>query len=225
MMVDMDGQANHFHQPLPANIVQSIEYLKNGTPMASVAALNQVLSQSNGPARLNEMACRSMTPGSEDSIAQRSLAGIWSYYLGQMEPIASILNDPAMKNEWPDHMESVRDCLLSEPKAREQLQNVMEELWQDETLADRLVGYNPNEIKATIIQGLVSDLESPTLARRLLAIQSLKQLWQKDFGYDPLAEGPAFDASVQQWRQLLQDSLTSRIGVNPSPGLVPAAGR
>lgn len=229
LVVDTDGKANQLHENLPADIVQSIEYLKAGQPLPDVAELAAMLASPYGLTMLTDFASghsADESSGSEQN-NKRSLAGIWSYYLGRMEPIAHILNDPTMRNEngWNDHIDAVRDCLQSDPAAFGQLQSALGDLWNDEQLASRIVGYQAQTIKANVMSSLVDDLSNPGLARRVLAIHALQQLWQKDFGYDPMGETDSFKASISQWRQLLEDSLSSRIGVSPAPSLVPSTQR
>lgn len=224
LMIDIDGQVTLENRSLPEDILASIAYLKTGQPMNTVAKLNQLLPSPESMEQLLEVSESGdrLAGNVTESSELRSLAAIWCYYIGCMDPIVPILNDPTMSRQWNDHLLAVRDCLLSDSAARSQLLDSLARYQQPANLAKRITLYNPQEIQANVMEELVGDLQNGLLLRRVLAIHALQQLWQKDYGYDPVNPAANQAAAIQQWQNLLQESRNSRVGVAPARSLVPS---
>ncbi|GEM_PF-2476411 len=223
LVVKPDGQVEQFKSEVPEMIATAIQNLRTGQVSEDVLLLSEILNSSYGLTKLSDMAKGAQVQEQGGTIELRSLAGVWSYYLGRMEPVVSILDDPRLKEHWENHIQTIASCLQTEPAAILQLERAFVDQLLAKQVSQRFAGYNPQAIKKSQMTQLVDDLSSQNLARRILAAYALKQLTHETYDYDPLGDEDSFKQSITRWRQWLEDSTTARISLSPAAALVPNA--
>lgn len=245
LVVKPDGQVDQFRSPIPESIKSAIADLQQGRLTPEATFLNEAIAQEYGLTILSDTArgttdafanvqasqnplqqvsrteVEASSAEAQQQIELRSLAGIWSYHMGRMDPIVSILNDPLMQDHWESHIITVAGCLQSETSATAQLNRAFADQLMAQQVSQRFAGFNPQTIKKSQMTELVDDLGSDSLAKRVLAIYALKQLTGESYLYDPLGSPDSLQQSINRWRQWLDDSASARITLNPAPTLVP----
>lgn len=225
MVVEPDGQHKSFVREFPPAIATTIQELKVAQVNPDVAALSSLVQSSEGMDELFSIANGNHVHARQTTADQRSLAALWSYCLGQLEPSFSVLNDPQLKSYWDIHIQAIASCLQSDPAASQQLVAAANRHGFNSPIDTRFVGNDPQTIKMSQVSELVTDLEHAQVARRVLALHALKLLTNETFGYDPTSSNDLNRNAIARWKQWLADSTTARISINPTSALVPSVQR
>ncbi len=224
-VVRPDGEVETFQAELTPGIAQALTDLRSDVIAPEVNRLGGLVQSEAGMDELFSMASGQQPALLPTSADERSLAGMWSYCLGQMEPAFAILNDPQMQEYWDVHIQAVISLLQSDPSTAESLERASQRHAGPTQVARRFVGLDPQTVTRSQVAELVGDLEHAQVARRVLAIHALKTLTKETFGFEPNRSTAMNESAVQRWKQWLQDSAQSRISVNPTGTLVPSAQR
>jgi len=224
-VVRPDGEVETFQAELTPGIAQALTDLRSDVIAPEVKRLGGLVQSEAGMDELFSMASGQQPALLPTSAEERSLAGMWSYCLGQMEPAFAILNDPQMQEYWDVHIQAVISLLQSDPSTAESLERASQRHAGPTQVARRFVGLDPQTVTRSQVAELVGDLEHAQVARRVLAIHALKTLTKETFGFEPNRSTAMNESAVQSWKQWLQDSAQSRISVNPTGTLVPSAQR
>ncbi|MDP1562250.1 MAG: hypothetical protein Q8M16_12795 [Pirellulaceae bacterium] len=225
MAVKPDGQQESFDGELPAGIAATIQELKNGQVNPDVTAISSLVQSSEGMDELTSIANGNHVHSQQITPDQRSLAAMWCYGLGQLEPAFTVLNDPKLKSYWDVHMQAVASCLQSDPAASSQLSTAARRFGFNSPIDTRFVGIDPRTVKMSQVSELITDLEHAQVARRVLAIHSLGLLTKETYGYDPTASTDRNRSAITLWKQWLADSASARISIKPANELVPGLER
>jgi hypothetical protein len=221
MVVKPDGEQKSYDDVIPEAIARTVQELKDNLTNPDVTALSGLVQSDAGIDELLSMATGSHVHSQSITTDQRSLAAMWGYCLGQLDPAFSILNDPTYKDYWDAHIQAIASCLQSDPTASQQLETAATRFGFSNPIATRFVGLNPQTTKMSQVSELVADLEHAQVARRVLALYSLKRLTNETYGYDPTSSTDLNRAAINRWKQWLADSATSRISINPTSELTP----
>lgn len=225
LVVKPDGQQEIFEKEFPAGIAATIQELKAAQVNPDVNALSGLVQSSEGMDELFSIANGNHIHASQITPDQRSLAALWGYGLGQLEPAFTVLNDPSLANYWDIHIQAIASCLQSDPSASGQLATAAQRFGFTSPIDTRFVGIDPQTIKLSQVSELIGDLEHAQVARRVLALHSLKLLTNETFGYDPTVSADLNRTAIASWKQWLADSANSRISINPTNTLVPSVDR
>jgi hypothetical protein len=222
MVVKPDGQHQTDEQEFPPAIAETIRELKESRVNPDVTALGSLVQSSEGMDELLSIANGNHVHAQQITLDQRSLAALWGYGLGQLEPVFTILNDAKFKNHWDVHLQAIASCLQADPMASQQLASAAGRFGFNSPIETRFVGIDPNTVKKSQVSELIADLEHAQLARRVLALHSLQMLTNETFGFDPTASTDLSQPAIARWKQWLADSANSRISINPTSTLVPS---
>ncbi len=225
LVVEPDGHQKIFEKEFPAGIAATIEELKSAQVNPDVSALSGLVQSSEGMDELFSIANGNHVHAPQITPDQRSLAALWGYGLGQLEPAFTVLNDPSLENYWDIHIQAIASCLQSDPSASGQLATAAQRFGFTSPIDTRFVGIDPQTIKLSQVNELIVDLEHAQVARRVLALHSLKLLTNETYGYDPTASTDLNRTAIASWKQWLADSAKSRISINPTNTLVPSVDR
>jgi hypothetical protein len=225
LVVKPDGNTEAFQAEVPSAIQESLLQLTSINVSPEVQKLNQIVQSDTGLETLQALAKGQAQDLEPVGAETRSLAGLWSYSLGRMEPVFAILDDESMRDYWAMHIQAVASCLQTEKIASENLSVAAQRYAWTSDAWSRFVGLNPQTVKRRQVAELVDDLEQPQLSRRVLAIHTLEMLTNQSFDYDPTASSALNRPAIDKWREWLSASETSRLSVMPTGELVPSVPR
>jgi hypothetical protein len=225
LIVKPEGDAEGFQEDIPSTIRKAIVDLETPSIPVEVQRLSDLVQSPAGVEDLRRMAMGSPVSANDGSADQRSLAALWSYGLGHFQPGFAILNDPAMRDYWDLHLQAIMACLQSDPLAVGQLSTASQSAGWTTSVESRFVGIDPQTVKRSQVAELIGDLDQPQLARRVLALNTLKMLTNQTFDYDPTSSAELNRRALQRWQQWLEDSANARLSVHPGGSLVPSVRR
>lgn len=220
-VVRPDGQSERHEKSSSPAILATIQEMKDSQMNPDVTALGELVKSSEGMDELFSIANGTHVHSQQITLDQRSLAALWAYGLGQMDPAFAVLNDPQFKSYWDVHIQAIASCLQSDPASSGQLTTAASRVGLTSAVDTRFVGLDPPTVKMSQLNELITDLEHAQVARRVLALHALQVLTKETFGYDPSASGDSNQVPIEKWKQWLADSARAKISINPTNGLVP----
>ncbi len=134
-------------------------------------------------------------------LATRCLA-----YVGQFDRMATILNDPDHKLDWPDYLGELRAAATRDEESAEAIRQALQKHYSDQApaLSRMLYGYTNADLEAGQDRVLVEHLADETLAARVLSFWNLKQITGLGLFYKPEQTAAKRKQSIQKWNERLR---------------------
>ena len=148
------------------------------------------------------------------SLAARSLATI-----DRFDALVDTFNDESLKSYWSEHYDHLQAALARGPETATLVHRAVQRRKGDE--AERvfrlLQGYNPEQLKSGSDRTLVEYLKHPSLDVRVLAINNLRRITSRTFGYHPHLPDARRRTPTRQWEDAAADG--SIVYLTPPPEL------
>jgi hypothetical protein len=132
-------------------------------------------------------------------LATRCLA-----YLGQFEPMVAALDDKALRWQWPEYVDQLRQAVVRGPASATAVRQAIEKRFgaAGRDLYRMLWGYTDRQLAAGEDTRLVNNLDHELLAVRVLAFWNLKDITGTGFFYRPEDPPAKRQQAMQRWKQL-----------------------
>jgi hypothetical protein len=140
------------------------------------------------------------------AIQAMMLAGNWSPFVGEL------LGSDRLRSHWATTSNLARQLLAITPSESAPIRDLFVDKYgvkQGEELFQMLSGLPEEQLIADGISNLISQLDSDSMATRVLAAYQLELLTGKSLAYQPYAPNRA---SIQQWRR---EAATKKLSVLP----------
>jgi hypothetical protein len=134
----------------------------------------------------------------------RGLATRCLAYLGQFEPMLAALDDKALRWQWPEYVDQLRQAVVRGPAPATAVRQAIEKRFgaAGRDLYRMLWGYTDRQLAAGQDTRLVNDLDHELLAVRVLAFWNLKDITGTGFFYRPEDPPAKRQQAMQRWKQL-----------------------
>jgi hypothetical protein len=134
-------------------------------------------------------------------LATRCLA-----YLGQFEPMTAALDDKNLRWQWPEYVDQLRQAIIRGPASAGAVRQAIEKRFgpAGQNVYRMLWGYTDRQLAAGEDARLVNDLDSETLAVRVLAFWNLKDITGTGFFYRPEDPAAKRQQAIQRWKQFCE---------------------
>jgi len=135
-----------------------------------------------------------------------------------------VLNQDRHRNHWTEHVEALRRAIDRDAEAAVEVEAAIERMASAERdpLFRMLIGFTQQELESGADEALVAMLDSPSMAIRVLAIETLRQITGTSLYYKAWESNPTRrDSDVKRWQVRLRRDMI-RWPEEPS-GDLPAA--
>ena len=148
----------------------------------------------------------------------RALAARCLAQLGEFEPVVRELSSAQQKSFWAAEVEILRQSLARGSEAQARIRQSLESLYPGDaaTLLRLLVGFSPEQLEAGADAELVQFLESPEMAVRVLAIDTLRQITGAQLLYRPEKAPAENRGPILKWSERAKEE-TIAYKTSPSP--------
>lgn len=163
-----------------------------------------------------------------DSKQERRFAAIsWLAASGEFAFLLDFLNDEKNRNNWRSAIEAVQAAIINHPEYADKLQSyLLENDPQDGSkIYEMITGFSQKQLADGGDAQLVEALDSDSLATRVLAIETLRQITGgRSYGYSANADRKSRRRSIdRQWNKLLgrEELRYEAMPTLPVPELLP----
>lgn len=156
----------------------------------------------------------------------RALAARCLAQLGEFEPLIKELSNPQQKSFWAPEVDVLRQSLTRGPETVQQIRQTLERLNPKEaaTLFRLMWGFSAEQLQGSGAAELVEMLESPDMAVRVLAIDTLRQITGAQLLYRPEKATSDNRGSINRWIERQKDgSIAYKTPPAPIPERKPLA--
>lgn len=156
----------------------------------------------------------------------RALAARCLAQLGEFEPLVRELGNAQQKSFWASEVDVLRQSLSRGSDAAGQIRQSLDSLHPKdaETLFRLLGGFNPEQLEASAAKELVEFLDSPEMAVRVLASDTLRQITGAQLLYRPEKPPAENRASIIRWSERQKEgSIAYKTPPSPLPERKPLA--
>jgi hypothetical protein len=160
----------------------------------------------------------------------RSLAARCLAQYGEFEPLLRELASAQQKSFWGAEVELLRQSLTRGTETADQIRRSLDSLYPEDadTLFRILWGFSPEQLDAGAAKELVEFLDSPEMAVRVVAIDTLRQITDAQLLYRPERAPNENRASIVRWTEREKEGgitykrSPSPIGERKPPSAAPA---
>jgi hypothetical protein len=124
-------------------------------------------------------------------------------YIGQFDPLLSMLNSPDQKKNWPIYFLELQQALDRGPDTAAGIRQALEKRYPQEPakLYRMLWGYSATDLQNGQVAGLVDYLDNETLIYRVFSFLNLEKLVGVNLAYHPEYPLPKRQAAINKWRE------------------------
>ena len=118
-----------------------------------------------------------------------------------------VLNQDRHRNHWTEHVDALRRAVDRDAEAAAEVDAAIERMASAErdTLFRLLIGFTQQDLKSGADEALVAMLDSPSMAIRVLAIETLRQITGTSLYYKAWESNPTRrDSDVKRWQVRLR---------------------
>ena len=132
------------------------------------------------------------------SLAVRSLG-----YLGQFEPLVSVLNDAGQRSSWAAHFDTLQVALAQSPESAARVHAAFVKRRGEHalTLYRMLWGYSPQHLEDGAASKLVDYLSHPSMDFRVLSFENLRRITGFTHYYKPESAPARQRPALSRWRE------------------------
>ena len=166
---------------------------------ASVA-ISQAL-QTDRPARLGLLELTDHRQKEVRWLALRCMG-----YIGQFHPMVVVLNDQALKPDWPEYIDQLREAVARDAESAAAVREALEKQYPQRAadLYRMLWGYTDKDLQAGEDFTLVKALDDENLPVRVLSFWNLKDITGLGLFYRPEQTAAKRQQPTTRWRQRLE---------------------
>ena len=134
-------------------------------------------------------------------LAVRSLG-----YIGYFDPMVTVLDDAASKQEWAENINQLREAVGRDPETALAVRKALESRYPQEAseMYRMLWGYSDKNLESGDDEKLVKFLEEENLALRVLSFWNLKEITGKGQFYQPEQTIAKRQQPVKSWKKSLE---------------------
>ena len=150
------------------------------------------------------------------SLAARSLAS-----MDKFDALVDTFGDETLKSYWSEHFDRLQNAMARDAKTAALVREAVERhAGEDAERVYRLLqGYNPEQLKSGSGKQLVDYLKHDSLRVRVLAINNLRRITSRTFGYHPHLPEARRRTPVREWEQAASGGTI--VYLNPPADLPP----
>jgi hypothetical protein len=128
-------------------------------------------------------------------------------YIGYFDPMVTVLDDAASKQEWGENINQLRDAVGRDPETALAVRKALESRYSPEAadMYRMLWGYSDKNLESGDDEKLVKHLEDENLALRVLSCWNLKEITGKGQFFQPEQPIAKRQQPVRSWKKSLEN--------------------
>ena len=208
-------------EPVLLDFGQQISMLDDGLPRVQNASATPKWEKSNDISDIDRLASATLEPMLDDerpieialaekaehprvevrSLAARSLASI-----DRFDALIDSFDDESLKSYWSEHFDRLQSAMARGPQTATHVRESIERRKGEdgERIYRLLQGYSPQQLQEGADRTLVDYLQHESLDVRVLAINNLRRITSRTFGYHPHLPELRRRTAQREWEQAAQ---------------------